>query len=101
LLKCADINVDGILGLDFQRSQNCTINVAKSSILIDGHKVCLQFEGQIGCYQVTTAKTIKMQPRRKTMAERKVKEDGFLEKEQCHVYKKRLKKMQALLHSVQ
>ena len=28
----ADINVDGILGLDFQRSQNCIINVAKGSI---------------------------------------------------------------------
>jgi hypothetical protein len=42
--------VDGILGLDFQRSQNCTINVAKGSILIHGHKVYIQFEGQIGCY---------------------------------------------------
>ena len=47
----ANINVDGILGLDFQRSQNCTINVAKGSILIDGHNVCLQFEGHIGCYR--------------------------------------------------
>ena len=34
-----DINIDGILGLDFQRSQNCTINVVKASILIHGHKV--------------------------------------------------------------
>jgi hypothetical protein len=37
----ADINVDGILGLDLHRSQNCTINVAKGSILIQGHEVCL------------------------------------------------------------
>jgi predicted aspartyl protease len=84
----ADINVDGILGLDFQRSQNCTINVAKGSILIHGHKVSLQFEGQIGCYKVATAKTIKMQSIRKYIVERKVKEAGFLEKEQCPVYKK-------------
>ena len=34
----AEINVDGILGFDFQRTQNCTINVAKGSILIHGHK---------------------------------------------------------------
>ena len=39
-----DINVDGILGLDLQRSQTCTINVAKGSILIHGNKVSLQFE---------------------------------------------------------
>ena len=37
----AYINVDGILGLDFQRSQNCTINVAKGSILIHRHKITL------------------------------------------------------------
>jgi hypothetical protein len=82
----ADINVDGILGLDFKRSQNYTINVAKGSILIHGHKVSLQFEGQIGCYKVATAKTIKMQTRRKTIVERKDKEERFLEKEQCLVY---------------
>jgi hypothetical protein len=48
----ADINVDGILGLDLHRSQHCTINVAKGSILIQGHEVCLQFDGQIGCYRI-------------------------------------------------
>jgi hypothetical protein len=63
----ADINVDGI-------------------ILIHGHKVSLQFEGQIGCYKVATAKTIKMQTRRTTIVERKDKEERFLEKEQCPVY---------------
>ena len=87
----ADINVDGILGLDFQRSQNCTINVANDSILIDGHKVCLQFEGQIDCYKLATAKTTKMQSRRKSIVERKVKEAGFLEKEQRPVYKRQVK----------
>jgi len=30
----ADINVDGILGIDFQRSQNCTINIPKGSIFM-------------------------------------------------------------------
>ena len=68
----ADINVDGILGLDVQRSQNCTINVAKGNILIHGHKVSLQFEGQIECYQVATAKTVRMPPRRDVIVKRKV-----------------------------
>ena len=87
----ADINVDGILGLDFQRSHNCTIDVVKGSILIHGHRVSLQFEGQIGCYKVATAKTIRMQSRRKSIAERKVEEAGFLEKEQRPVYKRQIK----------
>jgi hypothetical protein len=38
---------DGILGFEFQRTQDCTINVAKGSILIHGHKVSLQFENDL------------------------------------------------------
>jgi predicted aspartyl protease len=87
----ADINVNGILGLDFQRSQNCTINVAKGSILIDGHKVCLQFKEPIGCYRVATAKNIKMQPRKKTIVKRKVKDVVIIRNEECSVYKKQRK----------
>ena len=87
----ADINVDGILGLDFQRSQNCTINVAKGSILIHGHKVSLQFEGQIGCYQVAMAKAVRMPSRREVIVKRKAKDVGFLANEECSVYKKQFK----------
>jgi hypothetical protein len=49
--SCIRLTIDGILGFDFQRTQDCTINVAKGSILIHGHKVSLQFERQLGCYQ--------------------------------------------------
>ena len=80
-----DINVDGILGFDFQRTQDCTINVAKGSILIHGHKVSLQFERQLECYQEATVKTVRMPAIRETIVERKGKK--FLEKEQCPVYK--------------
>ena len=48
-------------------------------------------ERQIGCYKVATAKSIKMHSRRKYIVERKVKEVGCLEKEQCPVYRKQLK----------
>ena len=86
-----DINVDGILGLDFQRSQNCTINVVKGSILIHGHKASLQFEGQIGCYQVATANTVRMPSRSEVIVKRKAKDVGFLANEECPVYKKQFK----------
>ena len=55
----ADINVDGILGLDFQRSQNCIMDISKSCILMYNQKVDLVFEGQIGCYRVAVAETVK------------------------------------------
>ena len=75
---------DGILGFDFQRTQDCTINVAKGSILIHGHKVSLQFERKLGFYQEATLKPARMPARRETIVERKGKQ--FLEKEQCPVY---------------
>ena len=75
---------DGILGFEFQRTQDCTINVAKGSILIHGHKVSLQFERQLGCYQEAMLKPARMPARRETIVERKGKR--FLEKEQCPVY---------------
>ena len=87
----ADINVDDILGLDFQRSQNCTINVAEGSLLIHGHRVGIQFEGQIGCHRVATEKYIKIQPRRNTIVKRKVKDVVFIGKEECSVYTKQRK----------
>jgi hypothetical protein len=70
----ADINVDGILGLDLHRSQNCTINVAKGSILIQGHEVCLQFDGQIGCYRIAMAETVNMPPRSEIIVKGKIKD---------------------------
>jgi hypothetical protein len=75
---------DGILGFEFQRTQDCTINVAKGSILIHGHKVSLQFERKLGCYQEAMLKPARMPARRETIVERKGKR--FLEKEQCPVY---------------
>ena len=76
---------DGILGFDFQRTQDCTINVAKGRILIHGHKVSLLFERQLGCYQEATLKPARMPALRETIVERKGKR--FLQKEQCPVYK--------------
>ena len=70
----ADINVDGILGLDLHRSQHCTINVAKGSILIQGHEVCLQFDGQIGCYRIAMAETVNMPPRSEIIVKGNIKD---------------------------
>ncbi|CAC5414320.1 unnamed protein product [Mytilus coruscus] len=43
----ADLNIDGILGIDFERNQNCVINLTKSSIWVNGIETRLHFEGTI------------------------------------------------------
>ncbi|VDI78822.1 Hypothetical predicted protein, partial [Mytilus galloprovincialis] len=59
----ADLNVDGILGIDFLRSHNCVINITKGSIWVNGRENRLHFEGPIGCYRVDVATTyIKLPP---------------------------------------
>lgn len=60
----ADINVDGILGLDFQRRQNCIIDISKSCLLMNNRKVDLVFEGYIGCYRVAVAETVSTSKKR-------------------------------------
>ena len=47
----ADINVDGILGLDFLNSQHAEIDMCNNTIKIQGHKVQFNIQGQIGCYR--------------------------------------------------
>jgi hypothetical protein len=61
----------------------CSSNKGKGSILIHGHKVSLQFERKLGCYQEAMLKAARMSARRETIVERKGKR--FLEKEQCPV----------------
>jgi hypothetical protein len=68
----ADMNGDGIIGLDFQRSQNCIIDISKSCILMNNRKVDLVFEGQIGCYRVATAETVSVPPRSEIVVEGRV-----------------------------
>ncbi|XP_071141135.1 uncharacterized protein [Mytilus edulis] len=69
----ADLNVDGILGIDFQRSHNCVINITKGSIWVNGRENRLHFEGQIGCYRVDVATTIKLPPTSEVMVSRNIK----------------------------
>ena len=70
----ADLNVDGILGIDFQRSQNCVINITKGSIWVNGRENRLHFEGQIGCYRVDVATTIKLPLTSEVMVSRNIKQ---------------------------
>ncbi|CAC5415297.1 unnamed protein product [Mytilus coruscus] len=69
----ADLNVDGILGIDFQKSQNCVINITKGSIWVNGRDTLLHFEGQIGCYGVSVASTVQLQPRSEDLVSKTIR----------------------------
>ncbi|CAC5395921.1 unnamed protein product [Mytilus coruscus] len=70
----ADLNADGILGIDFQRSHNCVINITKGSIWVNGRETRLHFEDQIGCYRVYVATTVKLPPTSEVLVSRTIRE---------------------------
>ena len=55
------------MGIDFQRNQDCVINLTRGSIWVNGRETRLHFEGQIGCYRVSVAQTVQLPPRSEVM----------------------------------
>ena len=58
-----DINVNGILGMDFLNSIECVINSGTGNILISGEEYQIHFEGLTSCYRITIAETVSLPPR--------------------------------------
>ena len=59
----SDINVDGILGIDFLKSRDCVINLGTGKILISGEEYQIHVEGLTSCYRITVAETVSLPPR--------------------------------------
>jgi hypothetical protein len=56
----ADFIVDGILGLDFLQSNNCTLNMSNCSLIMqnpDVHVPC-HYICKIGCYRINLSENI-------------------------------------------
>ncbi|VDI26081.1 Hypothetical predicted protein [Mytilus galloprovincialis] len=58
-----DLQVDGILGLDFMKRHNCLIDVKNGHFCIGDFKVDLCFQGSIGCYRVVASEAVVIPPR--------------------------------------
>ncbi|CAC5403371.1 unnamed protein product [Mytilus coruscus] len=58
-----DLQVDGILGLDFMKRHNCLIDVKNGLFCIGDFKVDLCFQGSIGCYRVVASEAVVIPPR--------------------------------------
>ena len=67
-LKChqevvvADINVDGVLGLDFLRFQKSSIDMENDILVINGQRLPLIIRGKIGCSQIYVSDTTITKP---------------------------------------
>ncbi|CAG2223333.1 unnamed protein product [Mytilus edulis] len=81
----ADLNVDGILGIDFQRSHNCVINITKGSIWVNGRENRLHFEGRIGCYGAYVASAVQLPPRCEVLVSKTITEPVLPIKEKVSI----------------
>ena len=54
----ADLSIDGILGLDFMKQHQCSIDLHQDVLKFQNSSVKLQFAGKMGCYRVSAAKVI-------------------------------------------
>ena len=59
----ANINVDGIVGLDFMRAHSAAIDIERNIITVQGQEINVQIAGQIGCYRVVVSETVTLPPR--------------------------------------
>ena len=60
----ADLTVDGILGLDFLKSNDCTLNIANCSLILtkpESHIPC-HYKGTLGCNRITLSENLTLPP---------------------------------------
>jgi hypothetical protein len=54
----ANINVHGIVGLDFMRAHSAAIDIERNVIIVQVHEINVQISGQIGWYRVVVSETV-------------------------------------------
>ena len=58
----ANITAEGIIGLDFLRTNNCILDIVSETLTIGQDKFKLIFEGPLGCYRICASETVNMPP---------------------------------------
>ncbi|CAG2215708.1 unnamed protein product [Mytilus edulis] len=58
----ADISIDGILGLDFMKENNCKIDLQQETLQCKSNTYPMAFSGKIGCYRISAAEDISIPP---------------------------------------
>ena len=54
MVVMSELDIDGIIGLDFMQKYSCSIDIAKGLLLVQGQAVELAMKGKVGCLRVLT-----------------------------------------------
>ena len=73
----ADIDVDGILGLDFLKKNNCTLDMNRDILTVKGRTCKLSVDGKIGCYRISVSETVSIPSMSEVIIEGKVNVSPF------------------------
>ena len=68
----ADIDVDGLLGLDFLKKNNCTLDMKRDILTVKGRICKLSVDGKIGCYRISVSETVRIPSMSEAIIEGKV-----------------------------
>ncbi|KAK3086715.1 hypothetical protein FSP39_022396 [Pinctada imbricata] len=64
----ADIGIDGILGLDFMKNHDCSVDIAHKTLGLNGQSIDLFMEGNVGCYRVYLDESLHVPARSEVLA---------------------------------
>ncbi|CAC5415143.1 unnamed protein product [Mytilus coruscus] len=67
-----ELQVDGILGLDFMKKNNCLVDVSENIFHIDNLSVPLIFQGTLGCFRVVSTESVTIPARSEIVVSMKV-----------------------------
>ena len=60
MVVMSELDIDGILGLDFMKKYSCSIDIANELLLFQGQAVELVMKGKVGCYRVRSGDNLKV-----------------------------------------
>ncbi|CAG2190935.1 unnamed protein product [Mytilus edulis] len=67
-----ELQVDGILGLDFMKKNKCLVDVSENIFHIDNLSVPLIFQGTLGCFRVVSTESVTIPARSEIVVSGKV-----------------------------
>ena len=73
----ADIDVDVVLGIDFMKNKNVTIDINRNAMNIQGRDFDLNCAGRIGCYRVVLAEQTVIPAMSEVVVKGKVTDPGI------------------------
>jgi hypothetical protein len=59
----AKLKIDGILGLDFMKAHQCSVDISNEVLVVNGREKRLSIEGFLGCCRITAAETVSIPQR--------------------------------------